>query len=179
MAVLRVICLRPSFPCPVPGAGTRGAGCGWLGLPHSVAATDAPAFLRAAGFPRAGTPGRPGWLGGGQGKLQGVSRPSPRSPRTHFCPTVPQASQRDGPPSQWAAGVGSGPVRPVATWRRTASQTLRSWVRHNLTHRGKAPLPRACGHAEWGAEPSLLLPRKGREGAQRLGARPQARPQTR
>lgn len=39
---------------------------------------------------------------------------------------------------------------------------------------GNATLPRACGHAEWGAEFTLLLPLNGREGAQRLGAWPQA-----
>lgn len=39
---------------------------------------------------------------------------------------------------------------------------------------GKAPLLRACGHAEWGTELTLLLPLKGREGVQRLGAWPQA-----
>lgn len=82
-----------TFFIPTPGAGTRGAGCGWLGLPRSMAAADAPAFFAVAGFPRADTPGHPGCLGGGWGKLQGISRPSPRSPRMHFCLTVHQAGQ--------------------------------------------------------------------------------------
>lgn len=185
VAVLRLIRPRPpSLPRLVPGAGTRGAGCGRLGLPRSVATTDAPAFFTAAGFPRAGTPGRPGWLGGGRGTLQGVSRPSPRSPRMHFCLTVRQASQRDRPPSRWAAGVlRTGASRGHATENSLVdSQELGGGVT-SLTgaHRqggtpvgGNATLPRACGHAEWGAEFTLLLPLNGREGAQRLGAWPQA-----
>lgn len=102
----------------------------------------------------------------------------------HFCLTVRQASQRDRPPSRWVAGV----LRTGASRGRVMenslldSQELRGGVT-SLTgaHRqggtpvgGNATLLRACGHAEWGAELALLLPLKGREGAQRLGAWPQA-----